>query len=205
MLCCLSKYYFFFVSHCSLFHPWGAASPTLPPPKTGLYGAKTHSIMTFSIITLSIFEKSDIHHNDTHHNAEHYYTLCPVMLSGIYAECHLQALYAECRYAECRYGECLCPGYIKWLCRYHCNIQSNFYSIETWGQYYKANTTVIHWHFRLNYVVIFIKFNLPWNYSTLRWYNSILHQYFNPRKGRVKITMVIHPGIFITLAPGVKE
>jgi hypothetical protein len=28
------------------------------------------------------------------------------MLSVIYAECHSQALYAECRYAECRYAEC---------------------------------------------------------------------------------------------------
>jgi hypothetical protein len=23
-----------------------------------------------------------------------------------YAECHMQALYAECQYAECRYAEC---------------------------------------------------------------------------------------------------
>ncbi len=29
------------------------------------------------------------------------------MLSVIYAECHIQALYAERRYAECRYAECL--------------------------------------------------------------------------------------------------
>jgi hypothetical protein len=28
------------------------------------------------------------------------------MLSVIYAECHLQALNAECGYAECRYAEC---------------------------------------------------------------------------------------------------
>ncbi len=33
------------------------------------------------------------------------------MLSVIYAECHIQALYAECHYgerqnAECRYAEC---------------------------------------------------------------------------------------------------
>ncbi len=28
------------------------------------------------------------------------------MLSVIYAECHIQALYAECRYAQCRYAEC---------------------------------------------------------------------------------------------------
>ncbi len=28
------------------------------------------------------------------------------MLSVIYAECHVQAVYAECRYAECRYAEC---------------------------------------------------------------------------------------------------
>ncbi len=28
------------------------------------------------------------------------------MLSVIYAECHMQALYAEWHYAECRYAEC---------------------------------------------------------------------------------------------------
>ncbi len=28
------------------------------------------------------------------------------MLSVIYAECHIQALYAECQYAECPYAEC---------------------------------------------------------------------------------------------------
>jgi hypothetical protein len=28
------------------------------------------------------------------------------MRNVIYAECHKQALYAECRYAECRYAEC---------------------------------------------------------------------------------------------------
>ncbi len=27
------------------------------------------------------------------------------MLSVIYAECHIQALYAECHYAVCRYAE----------------------------------------------------------------------------------------------------
>jgi hypothetical protein len=29
------------------------------------------------------------------------------MLSDIYAECHNQAIYAECRYAECRGALCL--------------------------------------------------------------------------------------------------
>ncbi len=28
------------------------------------------------------------------------------MLSVIYFDCHIQALYAECRNAECRYAEC---------------------------------------------------------------------------------------------------
>jgi hypothetical protein len=27
------------------------------------------------------------------------------MLGVIYAECHIQALYAECHYSECRYPE----------------------------------------------------------------------------------------------------
>ncbi len=29
------------------------------------------------------------------------------MLSVIYAECHIYALYAECRYVTCLYAECL--------------------------------------------------------------------------------------------------
>ncbi len=29
-----------------------------------------------------------------------------VMLSDIHAQCHIQALYAECHYAECLYAEC---------------------------------------------------------------------------------------------------
>ncbi len=28
------------------------------------------------------------------------------MMSVIYAECHIQAVYAECGYSECRYAEC---------------------------------------------------------------------------------------------------
>jgi hypothetical protein len=28
------------------------------------------------------------------------------MLSVTYAECHIKALYSECRYAECHYTEC---------------------------------------------------------------------------------------------------
>ncbi len=43
--------------------------------------------MTLSITT----KKRDIQTNDTQQKAEHNY-----------AECHLQALYAECRYAEYR-------------------------------------------------------------------------------------------------------
>ncbi len=34
-------------------------------------------------------------------------------------------------------------------------------------------------------------------------YDSKTPKYFNPRKSRVKITMVIYPGIFISFAPGV--
>ncbi len=49
--------------------------------------------------------KRDIH-NDTKNNAEPCYAECPVMLSVIYAECRIQALYAEWRYAECHYAEC---------------------------------------------------------------------------------------------------
>ncbi len=28
------------------------------------------------------------------------------MLNATYAECHIQALYAECHYAECHYAGC---------------------------------------------------------------------------------------------------
>jgi hypothetical protein len=28
------------------------------------------------------------------------------MLNVIYAECHIQALYANCHFADCRYAEC---------------------------------------------------------------------------------------------------
>jgi hypothetical protein len=28
------------------------------------------------------------------------------MLSVIYADCHILALYSECNYAECHYGKC---------------------------------------------------------------------------------------------------
>ncbi len=33
-------------------------------------------------------------------------TLSIVMLSVIFAESHIQALYAECHYAQCHYAEC---------------------------------------------------------------------------------------------------
>ncbi len=49
--------------------------------------------------------KRDIQHNDTKHNAEPCYAEFPVMLSVIYAECRIQALYVEWHYAECRYAE----------------------------------------------------------------------------------------------------
>jgi hypothetical protein len=34
-----------------------------------------------------------------------------LMLYDIYAQCHSQALFAECRYAECHYAEC---RYAEW-------------------------------------------------------------------------------------------
>jgi hypothetical protein len=40
------------------------------------------------------------------------------MLSVTYAECHMKALYAECRYAKCRYAVCrgaLSRGPEQWL------------------------------------------------------------------------------------------
>ncbi len=60
-------------------------------------------MMIFSITTLGI--------TISQLNAEHCYAECPLcsesfLLSVIYAQCHIQALYAECRDAECRYSEC---------------------------------------------------------------------------------------------------
>jgi hypothetical protein len=50
-------------------------------------------------------------------------------------------------------------------------------------------------------MVIFITMNLPWSDSKLLWEDSKLIGYFNHRKCRVKVTAVIYPAIFITLAP----
>jgi hypothetical protein len=36
------------------------------------------------------------------------------MLTAGYAECHMQALYAECRYAECHYAESRGAEYGPW-------------------------------------------------------------------------------------------
>jgi hypothetical protein len=38
-------------------------------------------------------------------NTQRYSLQIVVMLSVIYAECHIQPHYAECRYAECRSAE----------------------------------------------------------------------------------------------------
>jgi hypothetical protein len=59
-------------------------------------GATTLNIMTLTTTTLSKTtfsrtKKCDTQHNDT----------ALLMLSVIYAECHMQALYDECRYTEC--------------------------------------------------------------------------------------------------------
>jgi hypothetical protein len=48
---------------------------------------------------------NDTQHNDIQHkNTQHYetqHTGSALMLIVTYAECHTEALYAECRYAEC--------------------------------------------------------------------------------------------------------
>jgi hypothetical protein len=49
-------------------------------------------------------------------------------------------------------------------------------------------------------VILCYKAILPWK---LLWNGSKLPQYFNPRKSRVKSTVVIYCSIFITLPPGV--
>jgi hypothetical protein len=45
------------------------------------------------------------------HKADHCYAKCQLCCVS-YAECHIQALYAECRYAECR-GENIRLGQLK--------------------------------------------------------------------------------------------
>jgi hypothetical protein len=62
-------------------------------------------------------QHSDTQHNDTQHNNKkhdiqcngtwHSILLCWISfkMSVIYAECHKQTHYAECRYAECHYPE----------------------------------------------------------------------------------------------------
>ncbi len=40
------------------------------------------------------------------------------MLTVTFAECHIQATYAECRFVECHFYECryaVCHGVIAWL------------------------------------------------------------------------------------------
>ncbi len=49
--------------------------------------------------------KCDTQHNDTEYNRRALFCRVPFMLSVNYAQCHIQALYAECRYADCSYGE----------------------------------------------------------------------------------------------------
>ena len=52
------------------------------------------------------------------------------MLSVIYVECHIPALYAECRFAECRYAECHyaeCRGAAIQVGRYSQNFLRTFF------------------------------------------------------------------------------
>jgi hypothetical protein len=68
------------------------------------YGATTLIIMTFSITILSIMTLSITINNETQHfDTWHSILLCRVSfkLSVVYAECHKQTHYAECRCAEC--------------------------------------------------------------------------------------------------------
>ncbi len=71
------------------------------------HDTKLNDIQHFSIMTLSITI------NKMQHSAQQHSTLCrallcwvSIVLSVIYAECHIQALSAECHYAECWYAEC---------------------------------------------------------------------------------------------------
>jgi hypothetical protein len=58
-----------------------------------------------------------------------------VMLSGIYAECYIQALSAECRYAECRSTICLCQETLKF------NKEKNIFVFQ------KSESTISFVHF----------------------------------------------------------
>ncbi len=65
-----------------------------------------------------------------------------------------------------------------------------FYNIGTRFQRYKTNTTVIYCCLWLITTVHYITLILPWN-------GSKLLQYFNPRKSRIKITMVNDQGFVL--------
>jgi len=72
------------------------------------------------------------------------------------------------------------------------------------GQCYNTNIAVNYRHFGLRCHGNFLTLNLPQNGSKLLILGSKLLRYFNLIKSRVKITLVISRGIFITFAPGVK-
>ncbi len=48
------------------------------------------------------------------------------MLRVIYAQCHIQALYAMYRYAECRYVECRSPQNIQSISSLECFVYTIF-------------------------------------------------------------------------------
>jgi len=73
---------------------------------SSLLWSSVNGASTLSIITFSIMIKYDTHRNDTRHNCTEHCYAESFMLSVIYAECRMLALYAECHYGECLSAEC---------------------------------------------------------------------------------------------------
>ncbi len=67
--------------------------------------ATTFSITTLSIMTFSITTRKSLHGIKTLRIMALLPCSVSFMLNVIYAECHKQALYAECPYADCPYAE----------------------------------------------------------------------------------------------------
>jgi hypothetical protein len=57
-------------------------------------------------ILINDTQHNDIQINDTQHNVRELFCWVSFMLCVYCAECHIWALYSDCRYADCHYAEC---------------------------------------------------------------------------------------------------
>jgi hypothetical protein len=97
----------------------GATTLSITMLSITTFSLKTLSTMIFSITIILIW-----------HSALSITKLCIMavlfwwmsfMMSVVYAECHKQTHYAECRYAECRYAECCSALFCAWVLKIWCN------------------------------------------------------------------------------------